>query len=172
MNKVVSISSIVDTELDWLQEELLAFVETKDPQEVATVLRNLIGNVTTEEEMEHLSILLIKWMIFHYPYNSGILADEFIERKKRKNKLRPATLAQIEKWRAIAPSCSIVTNIIDEEWLEVKDCFTGEVKKVKVYENAPDFEEGMYLLGFYFHMVAIILIFCSHLISKKRMERF
>lgn len=140
---------IISKELNQLQEQLYGFFEKKNPEPFYEILDNYFPeDEITEEEGILLTTLLILWATLEKPFMSKTLAEQFIEEKRAGKKLRPAVMSQLEKWDTISPSYSTITKLTDGNWMEVEDFATKEIKKVKIFENAPKLEVGMSLLGF------------------------
>lgn len=149
LNKVVSMDEIIGKELNHLQEQLYGYFEQKDAEMFYTILdRYFPEDEITEEEGILLTTLLILWATLEKPFMNKTLVEQFIEEKRRGKQLRPAVLTQLEKWSNIHPSFSKIMNMTDGNWMEVEDVATKEIKRVKVFDNAPELEVGMFLLGF------------------------
>ncbi|WP_404329000.1 YecA family protein [Mesobacillus maritimus] len=149
LNKVVSMDEIIGKELNQLQEQLYEYFEQKDAETFYSILDNYFPeDEITEEEGILLTTLLILWATLEKPFMNKTLVQQFIEDKRRGKQLRPAVIAQLEKWDQIPPSFSKITKMTDGNWMEVEDVATKEIKRVKVFDNAPKLEVGMSLLGF------------------------
>jgi len=76
------------------------------------------------------------------------IVEQFINKKKKENKIRASTLEQLEKWIGATASFTVVTKIMEDLHIEVEDIFTEEKKIVKLQEEDPEIQEGVGLVGF------------------------
>lgn len=149
LNKVVSLNSVIGTELDQLQGELFNYFDRKDSDKFFRMLDEYFPDIEMEEdEGKMFTMLLIQWFTLHQPFGGDTLVNQFIKAKKKQNQVRPSAMKQLVKWGNIPPSLSFVTKVIDDEWIEVTDYDTEDQKKVKLFEGAPVMEEGIMLFGF------------------------
>lgn len=140
---------IIGKELNHLQEQLYGYFEQKDAEMFYSILDHYFPeDEISEEEGILLTTLLILWATLEKPFMKITLVQQFIEDKRRGKQLRPAVMTQLEKWSNIPPSFSKIINMTDGNWMEVEDVATKEIKRVKVFDNAPELEVGMSLLGF------------------------
>jgi hypothetical protein len=149
-NNVVSLDSIRNTELNQLQFELMDFATSKHDEFFADLVDELIGDqYFAEDEEEVLQLYIAMWAIFTIPYEEEkTIIEDFVDYKKKENKLRASTLKQLETWAQTVPSYSIVTQVSDDLNLEIEDVFTREKKHVKLLDLEETVEVGGSLLGF------------------------
>ncbi len=149
LNNVVSMESVVGKELDLLQNELFSYFEMKETDKIIPLLEELAGeDEMDDDDRNMLTTLMLKWIIFHKTFKSGTLAQQYIDAKRKQKKPRPSVMKQLEKWHDIAPSFSIITKVIDEDWVEVIDLVSEDRKTVKLFDDFSNAEEGMLLFGF------------------------
>ena len=154
--------SVVGKELDLLQNELFSYFEMKETDKIIPLLEELAGeDEMDDDDRNMLTTLMLKWIIFHESFKSGTLAQQYIDAKRKQKKLRPSVMKQLEKWHDIAPSFSIITKVIDEDWVEVIDLVSEDRKTVKLFDDFLMQKKACCYLDFYFHMAAIILTFYS-----------
>lgn len=149
-NNVVSLEQVRDEELSNLQVELLDFALDEYEDILEDVIDNFLGDQYFDEESETLKLFYLHmWAIFTLPIIFGrTILDEFLEKKKKARNVRTSTLNQLESWKQVGPSFSIVTNVIDDLYFEVEDIFTKEKKTVKRIQDQEKVEEGVLILGF------------------------
>jgi uncharacterized protein YecA (UPF0149 family) len=149
-NDVVSLDSIREGELNKLQFELLEFAINEHDELLSDLVDDLMGDEYLEDEEEEILVFyLTLWAIFSIRYDEKqTIIEQFIEQKKKGNKLRASALNQLEAWVNTAPSYSIVTKIIDDFHLEIEDVFTSEKKHVKLLEKEEAVVEGGSILGY------------------------
>jgi uncharacterized protein len=149
-NSVVSLDNIRDLELNRLQSELMDFATYQHEDFLYELVAEMLDDRDVEEdEGEVLVFYLTMWVIFSVQYDGEeTIIEQFINMKKRENKLRSSTITQLESWANTAPSYSIVTKIIDDVHLEIEDVFTNERKAVKLLEKDEELEVGGSILGF------------------------
>ncbi|MFD1708889.1 SEC-C metal-binding domain-containing protein [Siminovitchia sediminis] len=149
-NNIISFGQMINRELNVLREELMHDFDSNHPERFFKTLDRMTFTLhlddLPEEDHKLASVFLIMWMIFHEDFGSKAAAEWFIEKKR--GEVRPAAFSLLKKWAGTPPSLSRVVRLIDAEWLEVEDYFTGQKKKVKLDEEWPELEEGNYLLGF------------------------
>ncbi|CAM3843567.1 YecA family protein [Mesobacillus zeae] len=150
MNKVVSLNTVIGPELDQLQEQLFDYIGKNDPDTIYQKLadKTTLSQIENTEVERFVSFLLVIWFTFHQPHSTSTLAEQFIEEKRKSNKVRPSTMVQLEKWKDTPPSFVTITKIIDHEWIEVEDFATKEIKKVRVLFEESEMKEGLMLFGF------------------------
>lgn len=144
MKKETSIEAIRHEELDKIQGELMEFASVHFGRQIDVVIKEKMGNLDREEYKNVYGALLI-WAVFSVSFANGKIIDAFVE-KKRSETIRPSTISQIEKWKETVPTFSIIESVINDEWINIKDIFSEDIKKVKV--EALSFEEGGMLLGY------------------------
>ncbi|TDL78979.1 SEC-C metal-binding domain-containing protein [Peribacillus frigoritolerans] len=144
MKKETSIEAIRHEELDKIQGELMEFASVHFGRQIDVVIKEKMGNLDREEFKNVYGALLI-WAVFSVTFANGKIIDAFVE-KKRSETIRPSTISQLEKWKETVPTFSIIESVINDEWINVKDIFSEDIKKVKV--EALSFEEGGMLLGY------------------------
>lgn len=148
-NNVVSLDNIRDFELNRLQFELMDFATYQYDEFIDDLVDEFLDDeYLDDDEEEILVVYLIMWVIFTVQYDGKqTIMEQFINLKKKENKLRTSTMKQLESWVDTAPSYSIVTKIIDDLHLEIEDVFSNEKKTVKLLEKDEMIEEGGSLLG-------------------------
>lgn len=144
MKKETSIEAIRHEELDKIQGELMEFASVHFGRQIDVVIKEKMGNLDREEYKNVYGALLI-WAVFSVTFANGKIIDAFVE-KKRSETIRPSTISQLEKWKETVPTFSIIESVINDEWINIKDIFSEDIKKVKV--EALSFEEGGMLLGY------------------------
>jgi uncharacterized protein len=148
-NNVVSLDNIRDVELNRLQLELLDFATYQHEELIDDLVDEILNDeYLDDDEEEILVVYLIMWVIFTIKYDGKqTMIEQFIDLKKKGNKLRSSTMKKLESWANTAPSYSIVTKIIDDLHLEIEDVFSSERKTVKLLEKDEELEVGGSLLG-------------------------
>ncbi|MDR0138833.1 SEC-C metal-binding domain-containing protein [Metabacillus idriensis] len=144
MKKETSIEVIRHEELDKIQGELMEFASVHFGRQIDVVIKEKMGTLDREEYKNVYGALLI-WAVFSVSFANGKIIDAFVE-KKRSETIRPSTISQLEMWKETVPTFSIIESVINDEWINVKDIFSEDIKKVKV--EALSFEEGGMLLGY------------------------
>ncbi|HZH58891.1 MAG TPA: SEC-C domain-containing protein [Metabacillus sp.] len=147
---VVSLHSIRDRELTELQGELLTYALTQHEELLANSYDDFIQEIDLDEDEEELVLfLLTTWSLFSILDDTDqTIVEQFINKKKKENKLRASTLEQLEKWIGTTASFTIVTKVMEGLHIEVEDIFTEEKKIVKLQEANPNIQEGVGLVGF------------------------
>lgn len=147
---VVSLHSIRDRELTELQDELLTYALTQHEELMADSYEEFIQEIDLDEDEEELVLFLFTtWSLFSIIDDTNqTIVEQFINKKKKENKLRASTLEQLEKWIGTTASFTVVTKIMENLQIEVEDIFTEEKKIVKLQEEDPDIQEGVGLVGF------------------------
>lgn len=146
MNKVTSIEAIRHADLEKMQGELMQFASSIYSREMDKAVREKMRKFNIGEDQQIYGSLLV-WAVFSVNVGNGTILEAFIEKKRREN-VRPVTMAQLEKWAGAVPTFSVVEHVTDDESYTVKDLFTEEVKDVRVDEGTHSFKSGAMLLGY------------------------
>ncbi|KEZ48782.1 SEC-C domain-containing protein [Metabacillus indicus] len=146
MNKVTSIEAIRHADLEKMQGELMQFASSVYSREMDKAVREKMRKFNIGEDQQIYGSLLV-WAVFSVNVGNGTILEAFIEKKRREN-VRPVTMAQLEKWAGAVPTFSVVEHVTDDESYTVKDLFTEEVKDVRVDEGTHSFKSGAMLLGY------------------------
>ncbi|UFT98798.1 SEC-C domain-containing protein [Radiobacillus kanasensis] len=149
MSNVVSLDQVVGSELDRMQFELVNYGEINHEFEVSKIIDKHLDSIPLSEDDESLTAtLILMWITFKVPLKSGhTIMEEFIQEKQKEKSVRPSVLKQLETWLDTSSSFSIITNFIDDEWLEVEDLFTAEKIKVQIKRKEFQLEVGGLLFG-------------------------
>lgn len=149
---VVSLHSIRDRELTELQGELLSYALTEHEELMDVSYEEFIQEIALDfdEDDEELVVFLFSlWSLFSIKDDTDqTIVEQFITKKRKGNKLRASTLEQMEKWIGTSASFTLVTKIMEDLHIEVKDILSEEKKIVKLQEEDPDIQEGVGLVGF------------------------
>lgn len=164
-NSVVSLDNIRDVQLNKLQYELMDFATYQHDEFIDDLVDELLDDeYLDDDEEETLVAYLIMWVIFTVQYDGKqTIMEQFIDLKKKENKLRTSTMKQLESWVDTAPSYSIVTKIIDDLHLEIEDVFSSEKKTVKLLEKDEELEVGDSILGLLLPYVNYEMYFTMYL---------
>ncbi|MGP1910006.1 SEC-C metal-binding domain-containing protein [Metabacillus sp. JX24] len=146
MNKVTSIEAIRHADLEKMQGELMQFASSVYSREMDKAVKEKMRKFNTGEDQQIYGSLLV-WAVFSVNVGNGTILEAFIEKKRREN-VRPVTMAQLEKWAGAVPTFSVVEHVTDDESYTVKDLFTDEVKDVRVDEGTHSFKSGAMLFGY------------------------
>lgn len=146
MKKVSMLDAIREEDLMRIQGELFSYAQFAIGDSVEDAMEEFLEDVPEDAE-DLLFHLLTIWTMFSLEDEDSeySLFSEFIAMKKKEN-MRPALLAQVEKWKQSTPSLSLVKEVQGQDWYVVEDVFTRETKRIKLQDES--YEKDTVLFGY------------------------
>ncbi|MDL4843097.1 SEC-C metal-binding domain-containing protein [Aquibacillus rhizosphaerae] len=151
MNNIVSLDSVITSELDQLQQELFFYAEHNYEVELSEIISDLLGETDIRDkdgEEELTFVLFLMWVIFQVEIDDSTIVNDFIKEKENKKSVRPSVFKHLEHWKGTPPTFSVIRDVLSKSSIEVEDLFTKEVKKVHHFGEHLELEKNGLLLGF------------------------
>jgi len=148
LQKIVSITSIIEKEVMDLQVQLIQYAtreyELEIDQDFDSVSDELM--IEDEEEMEHYLFVHLVWFaLFEHVDNGATILQRFINEKSimiQRSKVKEI----LQSWTEPRPIAGKLLSI-DENYMTVQDTLTKESFSIKLLEPAES-EQGSFVFGF------------------------
>ena len=146
-NSVVSIDSLIETDLQELQLNLLDYSLKNYQDEMEDYLEDCYDDVyIPDEAYEMFHFFSLTWFITSVELEEGSILEDFVDRISSKIS-RQRVKDILETWKTAKPSVYNIQHQDNHNFLTLEDIFTNVLHKVRVTEEDHIVETGGLVLG-------------------------